>query len=318
MQFDHVLLIGFGGPTRPDEVEPFLREVTRGRNIPESRLEEVLHHYEAIGGSSPYHESVFRFAERLEENLKENGLSLPVFVGMRNWHPFLKETISEIERQGRRRGFGLVLAPQRSEASFDRYLRSVEEARQTVSASSMAYEYPLPWYDHPLFIHAQADEVRKLLNSLNPAERRATHLLFSAHSIPCEMAHESRYEEEVKTSSFLVAEALNHPKWSVAYQSRSGSPLEPWLEPDVRSVLPQLQEKGEKIALLIPIGFLCENAEILFDLDVGARGEAEKVGIKYLRAATVLDHPQMASLFTELIKEGLARASFQGFSSMRR
>lgn len=299
MSCDHILLIGFGGPRAPEEVEPFLREVTRGRKIPEARLREVLHHYERIGGKSPYNEQVLRFKEKWAEHLKENGADLPVFVGMRNWHPFVKETLAEIRQRGFRRGIGVVLAPHRSEASFERYVKSVEEAREP----SLLYSYAGPWHQHPLFVEAQTEQVRKIYDTLSPEIQRSLRLFFSAHSIPLEMARRSRYEEEVKTSSRLVAEALRHSKWKVVYQSRSGNPEEPWLGPDLLSVIRQIDVRGTPAVLVVPIGFLCENAEILFDLDVEARETAERRGLHYFRAATVLGHPKTLELFTALVKD---------------
>ena len=301
--YDHILVIGFGGPTKPEEVKPFLEEVTRGLNIPEPRLKEVLHHYEVIGGASPYNQYTFRLFYKLQDALGENGVSLPLFIGMRNWHPFLKDAMREIQKRGLKRGIGVILAPHRSEASFDKYLRNVEEAKKAVEAHEITYEYLRPWHDHPFLIQAQAEEVRKVLEPLGPEEGREAHLLFSAHSIPLEMAKKCRYAEEVEISSSLVARELNRSQWSVAWQSRSGSPREPWLGPDVCSVIRELKEKGKRVVALVPIGFLCDNAEVLYDLDVEARREAEKIGIKYLRASTVTDHPKFVAMFTELIKE---------------
>ena len=299
MKFDHLLLIGFGGPAQPEEVEPFLREVARGAaNLPESRLKEVLHHYEIIGGASPYNESAFRLFRNLEESLPRNEIQLPLFIGMRNWHPFLKETLSEIKKRGLKKGLGVVLAPQRSEASFERYVQSVEEAKKVVSACEIEYDYLKPWYDHWLFIEAQVDQIRKV-------DDPSAHLLFSAHSIPLEVAQKSRYREEVKMASELVAKKLNHRQWSVAYQSRSGNPRDPWLGPDVCSAIRELKAGGESTVILVPIGFLCDNAEILYDLDVEAKAEAEKIGIRYLRASTVMDHPTLAEMFSELIRGAL-------------
>lgn len=296
MCFDHLLLIGFGGPTRPEEVRPFLEEVTRGQPIPEARLREVASHYEKIGGVSPYNESVFRLKKALSGNLAERGISLPVFVGMRNWHPFLKEGILEIKKEGLQKGIGIVLAPHRSPASYEKYIQSVAEAKIRAQALDIQYEYLKPWHCHPFFIEAQADRIRE-------KDFRDAFLLFTAHSIPLEMARGCRYAEEIEQSSALAAQALGISRWKVAYQSRSGSPREPWLEPDVLSVVHHLKEKGEKKIMLVPIGFLSENAEILYDLDMEAKNEAERIGIESRRSPTVMDHPKFVEMLGELIQE---------------
>ena len=297
---DHVLVIGFGGPTKPEEVRPFIEEVARGFNIPEARLKEVERHYEAIGGRSPYNELTFKLVSQLEESLKQNRFRVPVFVGMRNWHPFLKETISEIKERGLKKGVGVILAPHRSEVSFERYLKNVEEARRAVGAEEIEYEYLPSWHAHPLFIQAQAEFVGKIYDPLTAEEKGSTHLLFTAHSIPVAMAEKSRYVEEIKESSSLVVRALQVSHWGVAYQSRSGSPREPWLGPDLLTVIRELKQKT---VLLVPIGFLCDNAEVLYDLDIEAKEAAGKSGVRYLRAPTVTGHPKFTALLTELIGE---------------
>jgi len=306
MSFDHLLVIGFGGPEKPEQVKPFLEMVTKGLRIPEERLAEVARHYEAIGGASPYNEYTFRLFHKLEAQLHENGITLPLFIGMRNWHPFMKDTIAEIKKRGLKRGLGIILAPHRSDASFEKYIRTVEEAKEAAGAPHVEYEYLKPWHDHPLFIEAQADQVRRTLEEVSEEERQKIPMVFSVHSIPVEMAEKSGYVEEVQVSSSLVAKELNHTKWQLAYQSRSGNPRQPWLEPDVCSVIRDLNSNGERTVLLVPIGFLCENAEVLFDLDIEAADETRKMGMRYLRASTVMDHPKFVELFAQLIQATVA------------
>jgi ferrochelatase len=293
---DHVLLVGFGGPEKPEDVEPFLRNVARGRQIPEARLREVKGFYERVGGSSPYNACAFRLAGSLKG-------PLPVFVGMRNWRPFLADTLSEIGRAGLKKGIGVVLAPHRSESSFDRYVKDVEEACRASGQSQLTYDYVPPWHDHPLFIEAQAGEVKKVLARLPEGGRRAR-LIFSAHSIPVKMARRSSYEEEYRRSSELVAAAVGADQWSLGYQSRSGDPRDPWLEPHILSILRDLADRGEREAVLVPLGFLFDHVEILYDLDVAARETAEKSGLHYGRAATVGAHPKFAELLSSLIEAG--------------
>ena len=294
---DHVLLIGFGGPEKPEEVRPFLERLTQGTRIPESRLKEVAHHYELTGGFSPYNGHALRLFRKLREQLKTDGAGLPVFLAMRNWHPFLAEAMREISGKKLRDGLAIVLAPHRSEASFGRYVESVEAACRE-SGAPAGVRYLPSWHDHPFFIQAQADRIRPLLASCGGA-----HLLFTAHSIPVEMARVSRYEEEIQTSSRLVAEALGVSDWSVAYQSRSGPPGQPWLEPAVGDAIRLRKASGARALIAVPVGFLFDHTEVLYDLDVEAKQEAEREGLEFLRAPTVMDHPRFVRMLSDLIQE---------------
>lgn len=290
---------------RREEVRPFLEEVTRGTRVPEERLQEVARHYDAVGGRSPYNDHTLRLFGRLEERLRGCGVSLPLFLGMRNWHPFLRDTMAAIRHRELCHGLGVILAPHRCEASFEKYLRSVEAAKARASAPSIRYEYLPPWHEHPGFIEAQADQVRRVLLKRSAVEREETHLLFSAHSIPMDMAQRCSYAQEVQASAREVAGCLQRGSWSVAYQSRSGSPAQPWLEPDVRQAMAALKRDGRRHVTVVPVGFLCDNVEVLFDLDLEAREEAQRLGLGFARASTVMDHPAFVSMLAELLVASL-------------
>ncbi len=294
--FDHVLLVGFGGPEKRADIWPFLLEVTRGTNVPEERLKDVLHHYEQVGGKSPYNEAVRQLARNLQEVLSHS-LPLPVFTGMKNWHPFMKDTLTEIKSKGLRKGIAVVLAPHRSPASWDKYLRCVEETLKETGAG-IVYEYVRHWYDHPGFTGAFADQIKKAMGP-----KYSTHVIFCAHSIPVEMAAKCEYAQEFKISSELAAREAGVFSWNVAYQSRSGSPRQPWLEPDICDSISETDKARFTDVLAVPIGFLCENVEILFDLDIEARQAAEKSGLKYRRCGTVMESPRFISMMTDLILE---------------
>jgi protoporphyrin/coproporphyrin ferrochelatase len=298
-EFDHLLLIGFGAPERPEDVRPFLENVTRGIPIPPARLQEVEHHYEAIGGSSPYNDQVRALLETLRAKLRQQSIHLPLYLGMRNWHPLMKDTMKEIHNRGHERGIGIILAPHRSDASFEKYVRCVEEAKKGTGASP-DYDYLKSWHEHPDFIGAQAEELRKIYSSEADA-----YVIFTAHSIPKTMAEKSKYAEEFIASSKLVAEAAACRKWGIAYQSRSGSLRDPWLEPEVCSVIQQASARGVKRVVLVPVGFLCENAEILYDLDIEARETARRCGIEYARAGTVMGNSRFSDMLAELVRDYL-------------
>lgn len=300
MRFDHILVIGFGAPRGQEEIQPFLEDVTRDLSIPNARLREVAHHYEAIGGFSPYNAHTQKLLEALTLRLRQAGVDIPVFLGMRHWHPFLIDVIREICQQGFKRGLGVILAPHRSFASFEKYVQALEDARGRILAAALTYDYLGPWHDHPLFIQAQADRIREVFVRMGP-HADFSHLVFSAHSIPLGMAKQSAYAQDSRRSSEEVAKVLRHPNWSLAYQSRSGRPDEPWLEPDVGSVIHKLAAEGVRDLVFVPIGFLCDHAEVLYDLDIEAKQKVQQQGLNYWRASTVMDHP----LFVDMLTQGI-------------
>ncbi|SRR5579885_2656175 len=296
---DAVLLIGFGGPTRPDEIRPFLQNVARGRPIPPARLEEVAHHYEAIGGRSPYNELTFRQADALRALLERERTPLPVYVGMRNWAPYVKDAMREIARNGARRVLCFPLAAHRSEASWQRYQQAVTEAVAQLGAGAPARVYPPPWHTHPLFIGAAAQRLRSVLQAMDDSERKAAQLIFTAHSIPIAMDRQSGYSEQIAESCRLTAHELGLERWRLAYQSRSGNPHDSWLEPGIAQVLRGL---GGQTAVIMPIGFICDHVEVLYDLDVEAASIARAAGVRMRRAPTVGDHPLFIRMIAELLK----------------
>ncbi|MDP3920961.1 MAG: ferrochelatase [Candidatus Omnitrophota bacterium] len=308
MSYDHILLIGFGGPTSPEEVRPFLENVARGRRIPEARLHEVAHHYEAIGGSSPYNEYTFRFAGALRRELIAAEEPLPIYVGMRNWNPFLRDTLREIKRNGATKGIAIILATHRSEASCRRYKQNLRDAQAAAAAQDIAYDYVGPWFDHPLFIEAQAEGIRAALNAVAATDRADVHVIFSAHSIPVEMndgCNHCQYADEFKKSCDLTAEALLLTRYTCAYQSRSGNPRQPWLEPDINDEIRRLAAAGCKRVIVAPIGFLCNNAEVLYDLDLEAHQTARECGMHFHRVRTAMDQPQFAQMMSLIVQQQL-------------
>lgn len=299
---DSVLLVAFGGPTARHEIRPFLEIVTRGRGIPAGRLEEVAHHYAQMpGGRSPLAELTFAQARGLEQALAQAGPALPVFVGMRNWHPFLHETLAEMADKGARRALGIILSPLRTEASWERYMQDVAEARARVARAPEVGFAPA-WFEYPRFVAAVADRTRAALGEIPQDARASTPLVFTAHSVPVAMAEASPYVSDLTAAARAVARRLGHARWSVAYQSRSGSPRESWLEPDVTSVLRRLAADGERHAVVVPIGFVCDHVEVLYDLDVEARRVAAAAGLSLHRAAAVNDHPEFIAMLAELVR----------------
>ena len=299
---DAVLLIAFGGPTAPEEIRPFLAQVSRGRRISPERLAEVAHHYERMpGGRSPLSELTERQAAGLRQALARAGRPLPVFVGMRNWHPFLRETLAAMAAAGHRRAAGVILSPFRCEASWERYMKDVADASREVRAAPEVTFAPA-WGRHPAFVAAAADCVRAALDTIPAADRTETALVFTAHSVPRAMAEASPYVDDFGAAARAVAVAVGVEAWSLAYQSRSGNPDDPWLEPDIGHVVQQLAVAGTRHLVVMPLGFVCDHVEVLYDLDIEARALAAENGLAFHRASAVNDHPQFVAMLADLVQ----------------
>jgi len=293
--FDAVLLVAFGGPQGPQDVRPFLENVLRGRRVSPERIEEVAHHYERFGGVSPLTELTMTQARALEAALRQRGLPLPVHVGMRNWHPFLADTLAEMSRNGVRRAIGVLAAAQRSYSGCLQYRENVRDARATLARKGQGdvnVVYVGDWHEDAGFIEANADRVRDALAKL-PADRRGrARLLFTAHSIPVSMARQYPYEAQLRASAARISDAVGMRDWALVYQSRSGRPGDPWLEPDVSEYLRREHAAGLDTVVLSPVGFLCDHIEVLYDLDVEAAETCRELGIVMERAQTVNVHPR--------------------------
>ena len=301
---DAVLLIAFGGPTATAEIRPFLELVTRGRRIPPERLDEVAHHYAQMpGGASPLNALTEAQADGLRRALAAGGRpALPVFVGMRNWHPFLQETLAAMAARGHRRALGIVLSSFRTEASWDRYLADVAAARaQTAGAPEVVFAPP--WFARDGFVAAVADGVAAALAEVPDPERAVTPVVFSAHSVPVAMADASPYVADFTATARAVAARLGLSRWSLAYQSRSGGPREPWLEPDVADVVKALAKDGVHHVIVSPAGFVCDHVEVLYDLDVELRWVAAEHGVTLHRAPAVNTHPSFIAMLADLVRE---------------
>jgi protoporphyrin/coproporphyrin ferrochelatase len=299
---DSVLLIAFGGPEKPEDIRPFLEIVTAGRQIPPERIEEVAHHYEAIGGRSPLNELTRRQAEGLRRLLVREGITTPVYVGMRNWHPFLLETLAEMRDRGHRRALGIILSSFQTEASWERYVADVAAAREKLGAGAPEVVYAPAWAEHPLFIDAMVARAADALDEVPSRKREDALLIFTAHSVPVAMASGSPYARQLEAAALVIARRLDHPRWRIAYQSRSGSPREPWLEPDVCDVLRGAKGQGIEDAVIVPIGFVCDHVEVLYDLDVEARAVGAESGVRLHRAETANDHPAFIAMLADLVR----------------
>ncbi len=303
-RFDALLLVSFGGPEHREDVIPFLENVTRGKNVPRERLLEVAEHYYHFGGASPINQQNRELMAALRTELADHGPRLPIYWGNRNWHPLLPDAIRQMRDDGVRRALAFVTSAFSSYSGCRQYREDIERARAEVGLAAPPVEKLRPFFNHPDFVEAVVDRVREALASVSPHRRAQSQLVFTAHSIPVAMAKGCRYEEQLRESCSLVADRIGRLPWTLTYQSRSGSPGQPWLEPDMGDWLRDFSHRGERTdVVVIPIGFISDHVEILFDLDYEARSIANACGLQMVRAGSVGTHPRFVRMIRELISE---------------
>jgi ferrochelatase len=299
--YDALLVVSFGGPEGMDDVIPFLENVLRGRNVPRERMLQVAHHYEMFGGVSPINQQNRELIAALGRELESNGPPLPIYWGNRNWHPLLPDTLRKMASDGVRNALAFVTSAYSSYSSCRQYLQNIADAQAQVGPTAPRVEKLRVFYNHPLFIQANVDHIREAWAQVNDPE--SAHLVFTAHSIPESMAANCDYAMQLEQTATLIAQALNIKKWELVYQSRSGSPSQPWLGPDICDHLKTLREAGVKEVVVAPIGFVSDHMEVVYDLDVEARGVAEEIGMNLMRARTAGTHPAFVRMIRELMLE---------------
>ncbi len=302
--YDAILVVSFGGPEGPHEVMPFLENVLRGKNVPRERMLEVAEHYQHFGGVSPINEQNRQLIAAMEAELAEHGPHLPIYWGNRNWHPLLADTLRQMKNDGVKRAIALFTSAYSSYSGCRQYRENIADARAEVGPEAPVVDKLRVFFNHPGFIEASADRLADALRQV-PAERRASaRVLFTAHSIPASMAENCNYEKQLAETCRLVADAVQHANYELVYQSRSGPPQQPWLEPDVCDRIEQLSASAEVRDIVIhPVGFLSDHMEVLFDLDTEAKAKCDELGINMVRAATVGVHPRFVTMIRELLVE---------------
>lgn len=294
--YDALLIVSFGGPEKRDDVLPFLENVLRGRNVPRERMLEVAEHYYHFDGRSPINQQNRDLIAALRQLLDAEGPALPIYWGNRNWHPMLADTIRQMRDDGIRRALAFVTSTFSSYSGCRQYRENIDAARLQVGPGAPEIDKIRPFYNHPLFLEATADRIRPLLP--------AAEIVFTAHSIPLSMADGAQYVPQLQEACREVARVLDHPRWSLVWQSRSGPPTQPWLEPDVNDYLRQRAASGEHSSIVIaPIGFLSDHIEVLWDLDSEAAQTCRDLDIEMRRAPTVGIHPQFIRMVRELMLE---------------
>jgi ferrochelatase len=304
--YDAILLVSFGGPEKPDDVLPFLENVLRGKPVPRERLMEVAEHYYHFGGHSPINDQNRALKAAVEGELRTHGITLPIYWGNRNWHPMLADTLAEMKRDGIRRALAFFTSAYSSYSGCRQYRENILAAQQIIGQGAPQVDKIRAFYNHPGYIETVTAHAAEALANV-PVERRSSaRLLFTAHSIPMTMATSSRYVEQLEEASRLVTDSLEHGNHRLVYQSRSGSPSQPWLGPDILEVLDEEHASGAKDIVVVPIGFVSDHMEIIFDLDTQARERCEALGLTYQRGHTAGTHPRFVRMIRELIEERMS------------
>lgn len=326
--YDALLVVSFGGPEGMDDVIPFLENVLRGRNVPPERMQAVVHHYEQFGGVSPINEHNRMLIAALEKELAEHGPYLPIYWGNRNWHPMLADTVEQMAKDGIKKALAFVTAAYGSYSSCRQYRENIVAAQERATLAMKTHgvaEESQPrdlvvnniegtatvpsiekirlYFNHPGLIEANADRLKSALEQVSAARRDKCKVAFTAHSIPVSMAENCQYALQLKEAARLIAEECKVNDWEVVYQSRSGPATQPWLEPDVVDFLNSIAGGGYQDLVVLPIGFISEHMEVIYDLDTEAAKAAQDVGLNFVRASTVGCHPRFIKMIRELIDE---------------
>jgi len=305
--YDSFLLVSFGGPEGPDDVMPFLENVLRGKNVPRERMLEVAEHYQHFGGVSPINQHNRELIEAIREEFSKREIDLPIYWGNRNWEPYFPDTLRHMKDDGKRRALAFFTSMFSCYSGCRQYRENIQEAREQVGDDAPLVEKVRMGFNHPGFIGAMTESVQRAADSLGAAPSDAT-LLFTAHSIPLSMAENCDYEKQLREACRLVAERAGVADWDLVYQSRSGPPSQPWLEPDILDAIESRHQSGTlQRLILLPIGFVSDHMEVMFDLDEEAAELCQERSIPMARARTAGTHPSFVSMIGDLVEERLGR-----------
>lgn len=308
--YDAFLLVSFGGPEGPGDVLPFLENVLRGKNVPRERMLEVAEHYRHFGGVSPINEQNRQLLAAIEEEFRQHGVDLPVYWGNRNWHPLLPDTLRQMAEDGVKRALAFFTSAFSSYSGCRQYRENIADAQQQVGPAAPEVDKLRMFFNHPGFIEPLIELTSASMKSIDAARRGGAKLLFTAHSIPESMASNCRYEAQLNEACRLVADGVGSSNWQLVYQSRSGPPSQPWLEPDICDVIREQATAGEWTDLVVvPIGFISDHMEVLFDLDAEAKQACDELGVRMVRVPTVGIHTRFVTMIRELVVERLAGSS---------
>jgi ferrochelatase len=302
--YDALLIVSFGGPEDREDVMPFLENVLRGKNVPRERMLEVAEHYYLLGGVSPINEQNRQLIRALRDELETHGPALPIYWGNRNWHPLLPDTLRQMQDDGIQRALGLFTSAYSSYSGCRQYLEDIERARAVVGHNAPCVEKLRMFFNHPRFVECLVQRVEDAVAEIPTQRHATTHIVFTAHSLPLAMSNGCQYTVQLSETCRLVSQRLPRFSWKLVFQSRSGPPHQPWLEPDVCDYLKELHSRNQfSDVVVVPIGFLSDHMEVVYDLDTEARSVCEDLGLNMVRAKTAGTHPEMIRLIRELILE---------------
>jgi ferrochelatase len=314
---DAIIVVSFGGPEGIDDVMPFLENVLRGKNVPRERMLEVFEHYKHFGGVSPINEQNRQLIAALQAELHEHHIELPVYWGNRNWHPLLPDTLRQMQVDGIKNALAFFTSIYSCYSGCRQYRENIADAQASLGGEAPEINKLRMAFNHPLYIDACVDRVRTAMAEISSERQSQTHVLFTAHSIPMGMADGCQYETQLNESCRLIMESIGSNPWHLVYQSRSGPPMQPWLEPDVCDFLKELNEISEaRSVVIMPVGFISDHMEVLFDLDTEAKEVCAELGITMARAKTVGKHPKFVSMIRELILERTDGAEKRAIGAM--
>jgi len=304
MAYDAVLVVSFGGPEAHGDVIPFLENVLRGRNVPRERMLAVAEHYYHFDGKSPINEQTRTLIAALKQELAEHGPSLPVYWGNRNWHPLLADTLRKMSADGVRHALAFVTSAYSSYSGCRQYREDISRAQAEVGSGAPLVDKIRAFFNHPGFLDATEDRLREAVDQIPANARNNVEVVYIAHSIPISMANTCDYVSQLEEVRSIVSSRLGIQRHSLVYQSRSGAPGQPWLEPDILDYLREVSAKGSASAVVLaPISFISDHMEVLYDLDIEARQLCESMGLPMARAKTVGVHPKFVAAIRALIEE---------------
>ena len=308
LPYDSFLLVSFGGPEGPDDVMPFLENVLRGKNVPRERMLEVAEHYSHFGGVSPINEHNRELMAAIQAEFSAHGIDLPVYWGNRNWDPLFPDTLRQMRDDGRKRALAFFTSMFSCYSGCRQYRENIAAAREEVGPDAPIVDKLRMGFNHPGFIEPMAANVAAAVAEVGGDSQ--TPILFTAHSIPMSMADNCNYEKQLKESCRLVAEACGAETWELVYQSRSGPPQQPWLEPDVCDWIEKTDDATKLSTLVIaPIGFVSDHMEVMFDLDEEAAQACQQRGIRMARVKTVGTDQRFVSMIRQLVQERISGTS---------
>ncbi|MGC1449032.1 MAG: ferrochelatase [Candidatus Sulfotelmatobacter sp.] len=304
MNYDAILVVSFGGPESPGDVIPFLENVLRGRNVPRERMLAVAQHYYHFGGKSPINQQTRELIAALQNELEQHGPKMPVYWGNRNWHPMLAETLQQMRQDGIRRALGFVTSAYSSYSGCRQYREDIMRAQNEIGPGAPEIDKLRVFFNHPGFIEATEERLRDALGEVPADARQDIEIVYLAHSIPLSMANTSDYARQLEEVRTLVSARLGVANDALVYQSRSGAPGQPWLEPDILDYLREVKARNLASAVVLaPISFISDHMEVLYDLDIEARQLCDSLSLPMVRARTVGVHPKFVAMIRELILE---------------